>query len=89
MEIGFEQRIYYQVSTYLELTSILKDMKVVDAAKLMVASAVPVFGSVLSGGGITFVAFKPGCIRLRNTLMQYHLSDPAYYIVNSKDNRIN
>ncbi len=43
-----------------------------------VASAIPVVGSLVSGG-LTYVAFKPSCIKLKNNLMQYNLSDPNYY----------
>lgn len=43
-----------------------------------VASAVPVAGSVLSGG-LTYVMFKPSCMKLRSNLMTYNLCDPEYY----------
>ena len=43
-----------------------------------VASAVPIAGGVLSGG-LTYVMFRPNCMRLRKHLMQYNLSDPEYY----------
>ncbi len=43
-----------------------------------VASFVPIVGSVLSGG-LTFVMFRPCCMRLRRNLMQYRLSDPNFY----------
>lgn len=43
-----------------------------------VASAVPVAGGVISGG-ITYAAFKPGCMKLRKNLMSYNLCDPDYY----------
>lgn len=45
-----------------------------------VASAIPVVGSVLSGG-LTYAMFRPQCMKLRKTLMGYHLSDPDYYHV--------
>lgn len=45
-----------------------------------VASAIPVAGSVLSGG-LTFAMFKPCCMKLRKNLMSYNLCDPDYYKV--------
>ena len=45
-----------------------------------VASAVPVVGSVVSGG-LTFAMFRPGCMKLRRNLMSYALCDPEYYKV--------
>ncbi|WP_194611870.1 hypothetical protein [Clostridium vitabionis] len=49
-----------------------------------VASTIPVVGGALSGG-LTFAMFKPGCLRLRKSLMQYRLSDPDYYRSSSED----
>ena len=43
-----------------------------------VASAIPVVGSIASGG-LTFAMFRPGCMKLRRNLMSYNLSDPEYY----------
>ncbi len=43
-----------------------------------VASAVPVVGSIVSGG-LTFAMFRPGCMKLRRNLMSYNLCDPEYY----------
>lgn len=43
-----------------------------------VASAIPVIGGVLSGG-LTYVMFKPNCLKLRKNLMSYNLCDPDYY----------
>ena len=43
-----------------------------------VASVIPVVGGALSGG-LTFVMFKPGCMKLRKNLMSYNLCDPEYY----------
>ena len=43
-----------------------------------VASAVPVVGSLVSGG-LTFAMFRPGCMKLRRNLMSYNLCDPEYY----------
>ena len=43
-----------------------------------VASAVPIAGSLLSGG-LTYAMFKPGCLKLRSNLMTYNLCDPDYY----------
>ena len=43
-----------------------------------VASAVPVAGSVLSGG-LTLAAFRPRCMKLRANLMNCNLCDPEYY----------
>jgi hypothetical protein len=45
-----------------------------------VASAIPVISGALSGG-LTYLAFKPGCIKLRDNLSAYHLCDPEYYQV--------
>lgn len=43
-----------------------------------VASAIPFAGGLLSGG-LTYAMFKPGCMKLRNTLNKYNLCDPDYY----------
>lgn len=43
-----------------------------------VASAIPVAGGALSGG-LTFFMFKPCCMKLRATLMNYKLCDPDFY----------
>lgn len=43
-----------------------------------VASAVPVAGSILSGG-LTLAAFRPRCMKLRADLMNCNLCDPEYY----------
>ncbi len=43
-----------------------------------VASAILVVGSLLSGG-LTYAMFKPNCLRLRDKLAEYKLSDPEYY----------
>ena len=45
-----------------------------------VASAIPVIGSVASGG-LTWVMFKPCCIKLQKNLMTYNLCDPDFYRV--------
>ena len=45
-----------------------------------VASAIPVIGS-LASGGLTWVMFKPYCKKLQNILMTYNLCDPDYYRV--------
>lgn len=50
-----------------------------------VASAVPVAGSVLSGG-LTYVMFRPCCMKLRKNLMSYDLCDPAFYDTIEADN---
>lgn len=42
------------------------------------ASAVPLLGGALSGG-LTYLLFKPGCVKLREQLMSYDLCDPEYY----------
>lgn len=44
----------------------------------MVASAIPVAGSLLSGG-LTYAMFRPNCMKLRRNLMSYNLCDPDYY----------
>ena len=44
-----------------------------------VASAIPVAGSLLSGG-LTLATFKPCCMRLRKTLMSFDLCTPDYYL---------
>lgn len=46
-----------------------------------VASGIPVVGGALSGA-MTFVMFRPCCMRLRQDLMGYNLSNPNYYITN-------
>lgn len=43
-----------------------------------VASAIPIAGSILSGG-LTFAMFKPSCMKLRKNLMGYNLCDPNFY----------
>ena len=43
-----------------------------------VASAIPVAGSVLSGG-LTYIMFRPCCMKLRRNLMHYNLCDPEFY----------
>ena len=43
-----------------------------------VASAIPIAGSVVSGG-LTFAMFRPGCMKLRKNLMGYNLCDPEFY----------
>ena len=45
-----------------------------------VASAIPVIGSVASGG-LTWAMFKPNCLKLQSNLMSYNLSDPDFYRV--------
>lgn len=53
-----------------------------------VASAIPILGGALSGV-LTFVMFKPGCMKLRKNLMSYNLCDPDYYkSMVEKDNDI-
>ena len=51
-----------------------------------VASAIPLAGALLSGA-LSFLMFKPNCIKLQKTLRKYNLSDPAYY-ANFKDEAI-
>lgn len=43
-----------------------------------VASAIPIMGSLLSGG-LTYAMFRPCCMKLRRNLMGYNLCDPEYY----------
>ena len=43
-----------------------------------VASAIPIVGSVASGG-LTWVMFKPCCKKLQKNLMTYNLCDPDFY----------
>lgn len=45
-----------------------------------VASAIPEIGSVASGG-LTWVMFKPCCVKLQKNLMTYNLCDPDFYRV--------
>ncbi len=45
-----------------------------------VTSAIPLIGSVASGG-LTWIMFKPCCIKLQKNLMTYNLCDPDYYRV--------
>ena len=45
-----------------------------------VASAIPIAGSLLSGG-LTYAMFRPNCMKLRRNLMSYSLCDPDYYRV--------
>ena len=52
-----------------------------------VASTIPVVGGVLSGG-LTYVMFRPGCMRLRKHLMSSNLCDPDYYRVIEVDDFI-
>lgn len=39
--------------------------------------AIPVVGGVL-GGGITYMTFKPCCVRLKESLRNTRLSNPNY-----------
>ena len=43
-----------------------------------VASAIPIFGSVASGG-LTWIMFKPYCVKLKKNLLKYNLCDPDFY----------
>lgn len=43
-----------------------------------VASAIPIIGS-LASGGLTWIMFKPNCIKLQNNLMSYNLCNPDFY----------
>ncbi|MBR1812885.1 MAG: hypothetical protein IJ773_03585, partial [Lachnospiraceae bacterium] len=43
-----------------------------------VASAIPIMGSLLSGG-LTYAMFRPCCMKLRRNLMSYNLCNPEYY----------
>ena len=43
-----------------------------------VASAIPVMGSILSGG-LTYAMFRPCCMKLRKNLMGYNLCNPEFY----------
>lgn len=43
-----------------------------------VASAIPLLGSVASGG-LTYAMFKPRCLKLRDTLSEYPLCNPRFY----------
>ena len=43
-----------------------------------VASAIPIAGSVISGG-LTYSMFRPCCMKLRNNLMKYKLCEPDFY----------
>ena len=52
-----------------------------------VASAIPVIGSLMSGG-LTYVMFRPCCMKLRRILMHYNLCDPDYYKQVSHDDSI-
>ena len=45
-----------------------------------VASAIPVMGSMASGG-LTWMMFKPCCKKLQKNLMSYNLCDPEFYRV--------
>ena len=45
-----------------------------------VASAIPIVGSVASGG-LTWAMFKPNCKKLQKNLMSYKLCDPDFYRV--------
>ena len=45
-----------------------------------IASAVPLIGGAVSGG-LTWVMFKPCCVKLQKNLMTYNLCDPDFYRV--------
>ena len=45
-----------------------------------VASAILLLGS-LASGGLTWVMFKPYCVKLQKKLMTYNLCDPDFYRV--------
>lgn len=51
-----------------------------------VASAIPLAGSAFSGG-LTYVVFRPRCMKLRKILMSYNLCDPDYYRVVEEEAR--
>lgn len=51
-----------------------------------VKNAIPVIGGVV-GGGITFVSFKPCCMRLKNALMDTLLSNPNH-VSTAEENHI-
>ena len=52
-----------------------------------VASAIPVFGSILSGG-LTYAMFRPCCMKLRRNLMHYNLCDPDFYRQMDKEDSV-
>ena len=43
-----------------------------------VTKVIPILGGVVSGG-ITYVTFKPGCIKLQNSFSELDLSDTEFY----------
>lgn len=45
-----------------------------------VASAIPIVGSVASGG-LTWMMFRPQCFKLQHNLMSYNICDPDFYRV--------
>lgn len=45
--------------------------------------AIPVVGGVI-GGGITYMTFKPCCNKLKSTLQDTMLSNPAHYIADKE-----
>lgn len=49
--------------------------------------AIPVVGGVI-GGGITYMTFKPCCNKLKSTLQDTMLSNPAHYIADKETLRI-
>ena len=52
-----------------------------------VASAIPIMGSLLSGG-LTYAMFRPCCMKLRRNLMSYNLCNPEYYRKKDEANTI-
>ena len=72
------KRPVYPVVKYIAKKIGIKMTKQIFADTL--ASALPVAGSVVSGG-LTYAMFRPRCMKLRKTLMGYRLCDPDYYRV--------
>lgn len=84
LSVGVEKKLLSAALTKSTLYSILKSTLKWFGVKLTkeifaksVKNAIPVVGGVV-GGGITFLSFKPCCMRLKNVLTDTMLSNPNH-----------
>lgn len=84
LSVGVEKKLLSMALTkgtlYPILRSVLKWFGVKltkDVLAKSVKNAIPVIGGVV-GGGITFISFKPCCLKLKDALKDTVLSDPSH-----------
>ena len=84
LSVGVEKKLIAAALTKGTLYPILKSTLKWFGVKLTkeifaktVKNAIPVFGGIV-GGGITFLSFKPCCMRLKDVLTDTMLSNPAH-----------